>query len=303
MSPTVSADTMQPLRGRLRLGQPMGRYTSWRVGGPADRLYLPRDQEDLRQFLAHWRQGPVTWVGMGSNLLVRAGGIRGTVVIMAGALNDMQQVDQVTVRAGAGVSCAKLARFCANAGLAGAEFLAGVPGTLGGALAMNAGAHGGETWPLVKKVELLDADGNLQERVPADFQIGYRSVQGMADACFVAAELSLRPEDPAIVNRRIRDWLARRAETQPLDMPSCGSVFRNPPGDHAARLIETCGLKGRRIGGAQISEKHANFIVNTGTASPADIEMLIHEVGEIVEQRTGIRLHPEVRVLGEMDEK
>ncbi|MEW6611300.1 MAG: UDP-N-acetylmuramate dehydrogenase [Pseudomonadota bacterium] len=299
-APTAaSAGTPAPLRGRLRLGQPMSRYTSWRVGGPADRLYLPKDLADLQHFLRHWAVGPVTWVGLGSNLLVRDGGIRGTVVVTAGALSELRLLDERTVRAGAGVSCAKLARFCANAGLAGAEFLAGVPGTLGGALAMNAGAHGGETWRLVQAVETLDPHGQLQRRAPESFRIGYRSVEGLGDAWFAAAELRLNPDAPTAVNARIREWLERRSQTQPLELPSCGSVFRNPPGDHAARLIESCGLKGWRIGGAQVSEKHANFIVNLGDARAADIETLIRHVAATVEARCGVRLHPEVRVIGE----
>lgn len=288
-----------PLRGRLRLGQPMSRYTSWRVGGPADRLYLPKGLSDLIHFLQDWAVPPLSWVGLGSNLLVREGGIRGTVVVTAGALNELRILEDGSVRAGAGVSCAKLARFCANAGLAGAEFLAGVPGTFGGALAMNAGAHGGETWPLVQAVEVLTPAGELQRRAPDSFEIGYRSVQGLGDAWFVAGELQLQSDDPAVINQRLRAWLEKRAHTQPLDLPSCGSVFRNPPGDHAARLIEAAGLKGVRVGGAQISEKHANFIVNTGDAQASDIERLIGLVQERVREASGVMLRPEVRVLGE----
>lgn len=292
-------DTRTALRGRLRLGQPMSRYTSWRVGGPADRLYLPKDLADLQQFIRYWASPPLTWVGLGSNLLVRDGGIRGTVVVSAGALSELSLLDDHCVRVGAGVSGAKLARFCADAGLAGAEFLAGVPGTLGGALAMNAGAHGGETWDLVQAVETIDAHGDISRHTPASFSVGYRHVEGLQGHWFVAAELRLQPDDPAAVAARIRAWLAQREQTQPIDLPSCGSVFRNPPGDHAARLIESCGLKGFRIGGAEVSEKHANFIVNRGDASADHIERLITHLRDSVEAKTGLRLQPEVRIIGE----
>lgn len=294
-------DTQQgtALRGRLRLGQPMSRYTSWRVGGPADRLYLPKDLNDLQQFIRHWATAALTWVGLGSNLLVRDGGIRGSVVISVGALNELTLLDPHSVRVGAGVSGAKLARFCADAGLAGAEFLAGVPGTVGGALAMNAGAHGGETWDLVQAVETIDSQGDIARHAPSSFDVGYRHVDGLQGRWFVAAELRLQPDSPAAVTARMRAWLAQREQTQPIDLPSCGSVFRNPPGDHAARLIESCGLKGFRIGGAQVSEKHANFIVNRGDASADDIERLITHLRDRVEAQTGLRLQPEVRIIGE----
>lgn len=281
------------------MGEPMSRHTSWKTGGPADRFYIPGSRTDLAAFLRRFAVPPVHWVGMGSNLLVRDGGIRGTVVCLAGTLDELARSDTETVTAGAGVSGAKLAHFCAAEGLAGAEFFAGIPGTLGGCLAMNAGAHGTETWDLVEWVELMHPDGRLERRERDAFTVGYRAVSGQGDACFLAAGLRLRPEDPAAVLARLREWQDRRVATQPLEWPSCGSVFRNPPGDYAARLIEAAGLKGLRAGGAEVSKKHANFIVNRGGARSGEIETLVKTVQTQVRQHAGVHLEPEMRVMGE----
>jgi UDP-N-acetylmuramate dehydrogenase len=278
----------------------MSAHTSWRVGGPAERFYQPADLDDLALFLAGLPEDePLLWLGLGSNLLVRDGGIRGTVVFTLGALDELHRVGEQGLYAGAGVTCAKVARAAARAGLIGAEFLAGIPGTLGGALAMNAGAFGGETWSLVASVETLDRHGVRHRRTAEDYQVGYRSVQSPRQEWFVAAELVLEPGDVMAAQARIKELLARRGATQPTQQPSCGSVFRNPPGDHAARLIETAGLKGLRRGDAQVSEKHANFIVNLGAARAADIEALIHEVQNRVQATHGVRLETEVRMVGE----
>jgi len=289
-----------PLRGELLHDEPMARHTSWRAGGPAQRFYRPADADDLAQFLRGLpAQEPVFWIGLGSNLLVRDGGIRGTVVCTAGMLDALVLTAPDTVRAGAGVACAKVARFCTRHGLTGVEFLAGIPGTLGGALAMNAGAFGGEIWDAVAQAETVDRRGERHRRTPAEYDIGYRSVRGPADEWFLGAWLQLTPGDGAQATARIKDLLARRNATQPVQQPSCGSVFRNPPGDHAARIIEACGLKGTRIGGACVSDKHANFIVNTGDATAADIEALIEQVQAVVEQKHGVRLVREVHIVGE----
>ncbi len=296
------AESMSGLRGELSSNEAMSAHTSWRVGGPADQCYRPADLEDLRQFLATLAPAePVTWIGLGSNVLVRDGGIRGTVILPFGGLDTLEITATGRLRAGAGVACAKVARFAARAGLTGAEFLAGIPGTLGGALAMNAGAFGGETWPLVESVQTLDHRGDLHRRSRAEYRIGYRSVIGVENEWFVAAELQLPAGDSSAAQARIRSLLERRSATQPTRQPSCGSVFRNPPDDHAARLIESCGLKGEQIGGARVSHKHANFIVNLGAASAADIEALIRYVQEQVQQRHGIRLQTEVRIIGEFE--
>ena len=291
---------MSGLRGELRYDEPLAGYTSWRVGGPARRCYRPADLADLQQFLAGLEPDePLTWIGLGSNLLVRDGGVPGTVILPFGGLGGLELLDdKCSLRAGAGVACNKVARFAARAGLVGAEFLAGIPGTLGGALAMNAGAFGGETWPLVRRVETLDRRGGLHRRARSEFEVGYRKVRGPLDEWFVSAELVLEPGDAGAAATRIRCLLEKRAATQPTGVPSCGSGFRNPPNDFAARLIETAGLKGERIGRAQVSEKHANFIVNLGGARAEEIEALMRYVQERVAQVHGIRLEPEVRIVG-----
>ncbi len=294
------ASPISPLRGKLCLCEPLAGYTSWRVGGPAERLYKAADLSDLCVFL----QGLATheslfWLGLGSNLLVRDGGILGTVIATHGALQQLTQTGSQTLRVEVGVPCAKVARFSAAHGLAGAEFLAGIPGLMGGALAMNAGAWGDETWARVAVVETVDRHGNIHRRTSADYRIGYRTVQGMPEEWFVAAHLHLTPGDEKHVRARIRDLLAQRAETQPTGVASCGSVFRNPPGGYAARLIETAGLKGACIGAACVSTKHANFIINTGGATAANLEALIDLIRETVLKIHGVTLIPEVQIVGE----
>lgn len=317
------------LRGELLHDVPMRRHTSWRVGGNADRAYRPADLADLQMFLATLPPDePLYPVGLGSNLLVRDGGLRGTVLLMHGALTGLRLEAPEEIYAEAGVAGAKLARFAAQHGLCGAEFFAGIPGTLGGMLAMNAGCWGSETWNKVLRVQTINRRGELCSRTPADYEIGYRHValrekveggrekgvetipcEGSAicsspfrlpqEELFVSAILKLEPSDGAAARQAIKALLDKRMASQPLQLPNAGSVFRNPPGDHAARLIEQCGLKGKRIGGAQVSEKHANFIVNVGDASAADIETMIQEVQRIVAEKTGVVLHPEVKIIGE----
>lgn len=290
----------QSLRGELLLDEPLSGHTTWRVGGPARRFYRPADSADLVRFLQQLETDePLLWLGLGSNLLVRDGGFPGTVIATQGRLNRLEWRDGSRLYAEAGVSCAKVARTAARAGLCGVEFLAGIPGTLGGALAMNAGAFGGEIWDQVKQVETLDRYGEVRKRTPDDFDIGYRSVKGTAGEWFLSAELQLQSGDVSASQEVIRTLLDRRAATQPTSLLSCGSVFRNPTGNHAAKLIEAAGLKGTRIGGAQVSEKHANFIINTGDATAADIEALITKVQSEVEQRSGVLLVPEVHRVGE----
>jgi len=287
-------------RGELHYDEPMAAHCSWRTGGAARRFYQPADIADLCAFLRDLdRDEPLLWLGLGSNLLVRDGGFPGTVIATFGALATFEWLDDQTLRVGCGVTCSKVARLSARAGLVGAEFLAGIPGTMGGALAMNAGAFGGETWTSVVAVETVDHEGRLHTRHPDEYRIGYRSVTGPQGEWFVAAQLRLEPGDPAAAQERIRKLLAQRGASQPTQQYSCGSVFRNPPGDFAARLIETAGLKGTAIGGAVVSEKHANFIINSGNASAADIEALIGRVREQVEQVHGVVLETEVRIVGD----
>ncbi len=288
--------------GKLLLNEPLARYTSWRVGGCADRFYIAAGLDDLRAFL----QGlpadePITFIGLGSNLLVRDGGVRGTVVLMHNVLTGMKMEDDL-VYAESGVTCAKLAKFCAKESRQGAEFFAGIPGTLGGALAMNAGCYGSETWDTVKRVTTINRSGELHTRDAAEFVPTYRHIgMPVADEWFVAAWLELASGDAHEATQKIKALLAKRLASQPLNLPSAGSTFRNPEGDYAARLIEASGLKGYTIGGAQVSEKHANFIVNIGGATALDIELLIRHMRETVQQKQGVLLQQEVKVLGELE--
>src|SRR5256886_11701674 len=269
------------LRGILRLNEPMSKHVSWRAGGVAARAYTPADQADLAAFLVTLPRGePVCFVGLGSNLLVRDGGFRGTVVLMHSPHGAMR-LEGDLIYAEASVACPKVARFAATHGFEGAEFLAGVPGTAGGALAMNAGCYGSEIWDAVAKALTISRAGRLNERKPADFEVGYRRVALLGsklgeEEWFLAAWLRFRAGDQKRARARIKELLAKRIAEQPLDLPNAGSVFRNPPGKYAARLIEASGLKGYEIGGARISEKHANFIVNPkGKARASGIQALI----------------------------
>ena len=288
------------LRGKLLQREPMSKHTSWRVGGPADYFYVPADIEDLALFLKTLPpQQAIYWVGLGSNLLVRDGGLRGTVIATSGALSDLRKIGDTEVRVEVGVASAKVARFTVEQGLSGAQFFCGIPGTIGGALAMNAGAFGGETWDIVDTVETIDRHGQLRMRERADYLIGYRRVEGPAHEWFVAAHLHLRKGDVVDGKARIRSLLARRGQTQPTQMANAGSVFKNPPGDYAARLIEASGLKGACEGGACVSELHANFVINRGNATAANIEHLIERVREHVQRVQSVTLELEVRIVGE----
>ncbi len=292
-----------PLRGESRVDLPMARHVSWRAGGSVARAYFPADLEDLGAFLRQLRHDePLLFVGLGSNLLVRDGGFDGTAVFTHGALKALRLEASGLVYAEAGVASPKLARFAANHGLSGAEFLAGVPGTVGGALAMNAGCYGAETWDFVEKLLMLDRHGALIERAPADFTVGYRHVglNASCDEWFAGAWLRFPPGDKQAARDRIRGLLESRIKSQPLTLANAGSIFRNPPGDHAARLIEAAGLKGFAIGGARVSEKHSNFIVNPDSAATAsEIEMLIDHVRAVVGDKFGVDLRREVRIVGE----
>lgn len=302
---------MHGMRGEMRANEPMSKHTSWRAGGCAERYYIPADLADFVYFLQHSSaHEPVYVIGLGSNLLVRDGGLRGTVVAVHAQLNDLQWLEQDNlsglIYAGAGVACAKVARFAAKHDLVGAEFLAGIPGTIGGALAMNAGCFGSETWKIVERVQVVNHDGTVLVRQPEEYKIGYRSVKlqsisiNIAESeWFAGGYFRLLRGNQAESRQKIKQLLARRIDSQPLHQPNAGSVFRNPPGDYAARLIEVCGLKGQCIGGAMVSPKHANFIVNTGNASATDIEALILLVQDRVKKETGIELIQEVRIIGD----
>ena len=303
------SDQPKALRGVMRANEPMSRHVTWRAGGRARLFYQPADVLDLAAFLGTRDAGePVLFVGLGSNLLVRDGGFAGCVVFTHHSLIGIEVESEVATprgtlafRAGAGVPSPHLARFVAKHGGAGAEWLAGVPGTIGGALAMNAGCYGGETWNHVIAVETVDRSGTLRHRTPADYELGYRHVAARkgVEEWFVSAVFGFQPGDERAAMDRIKELLQKRVATQPLNQPNAGSVFRNPPGDHAARLIESCALKGFTVGGAQVSTKHANFIVNLGGASARDIESILVHVRDTVLAKTGVALIPEVRIVGD----
>jgi UDP-N-acetylmuramate dehydrogenase len=279
--------------------EPLRKHTSWRVGGPADLFYTPTSIPELQRVIAELPAGmPVHWLGLGSNLLVRDGGIRGAVIATGTLPRELERLDEQHVRASAGLACMLLAKRCVRWQLGPAAFFAGIPGTVGGALAMNAGAFGGETWTHVESVTTIDRGGRLHERARAEYEIDYRTVRGPANEWFVGATFRF-DHDASSSMGAIKELLARRNAAQPIGSPSCGSVFRNPSGDFAGRLIEQAGFKGRRHGGAMVSDKHANFILNTGTATAADIEALIGEVRAAVERTSGVQLELEVRVIGE----
>ncbi len=285
---------------RIRCDEPMSRHTSWHVGGPAEIFFTPEGRDDLAAFLRSLpAEVPLFWLGLGSNLLVRDGGIRGVVISTQGTLDRLDRRSETSVYGESGVACARIARQCVKWGLGPAAFFAGIPGTLGGALAMNAGAFDGETWRHVIELETIDRRGREHKRPATEYRVGYRRVETPApDEWFLAATLRFE-KGPAQSEAAVRDLLERRRATQPIGEWSCGSVFTNPPGDHAARLIEASGLKGAAVGGASVSSKHANFIINHGAASANDIESLIRRVQETVERAHGLTLRPEVRIVGE----
>ena len=284
----------------VRFDEPLARHTSWHVGGPADAFYTPKSADELAHFLAALpREIAVHWLGLGSNVLVRDRGVRGVVISLHLGLDRLERLDTTRVHADAGVPCARIARQCAKWRLGPAEFFAGIPGTVGGALAMNAGAWGGETWPRVAEVDVVDRAGVRRTRTAREYRYGYREVRApVAGEWFLAARFEFAPQ-PEASAERIRDLLLKRREQQPVGAWSGGSTFANPHGDHAARLIDSAGLKGFRIGGAVVSDKHANFLINEGAATAADLEQLIGHVQAEVERRHGIRLVPEVRIVGE----
>lgn len=286
------------MSGEIRYNESMANHTSWRTGGQVDRYCTPADIDDLSMLLKSLPENEkLLWMGLGSNTLVRDGGFRGTVIATQGVMSQLERRENNCVYVGAGVPDAKLARFCARENLSGAEFFAGIPGLVGGALAMNAGAFGGETWRHVVNVETINHQGEIHQRSPDDYSIAYRSVEGPKNEWFVSALLKFDTDMNESIN--IKQLLAKRAETQPTGTANCGSVFRNPDNDHAARLIEQCGLKGKRIGGAVVSEKHANFIINDQLATATDIEDLIEFVQKQVLDQTGISLQTEVHIVGE----
>ena len=284
----------------LQHNEPMSRHTSWRAGGPADLFFKPESVESLQNFLNELSvETPLHWVGLGSNLLVRDGGVRGAVICTLKLPAGISRINSTEVEVGAGTPCAIFARQCVRWRLGPAVFFAGIPGTIGGALAMNAGAFGSETWDHVERVDTIDRSGERRSRTAKEFEVGYRSINGAPQEWFLSATFSLGPDEAASMGD-VKRLLRKRGATQPLGKLSCGSVFRNPPGQFAAQLIEQAGLKGATSGDAIVSDKHANFIINRGSATAADIESLIGLVRDSVAEFSGTTLEPEVRIIGEL---
>ncbi|MDF2690703.1 MAG: murB [Gammaproteobacteria bacterium] len=287
-------------KGKLLTDVSLKQFTYWKIGGNAERFYWPVNLADLANFLKSLPENePLTFIGLGSNLLVMDAGVPGTVIVTQGALKEMTQIDSNKLRVEAGVACAQVARFAARYNMVEGEFFCGIPGTMGGALYMNAGAFGGETWQRVIEVETIDHLGNIHKRPAAEFTPHYRHIEGLKqNEWFVAAILEFELGDGQQSLEKIKAMLDKRSQTQPTGEPSCGSTFRNPPGNFAAKLIEQSGLKGTKIGGLQVSQKHANFLVNTGDASSQDALDLMALVQKTVHDKFGIDLIPEVKIIG-----
>lgn len=284
--------------GDLRFNEPMSKHTSLRVGGPAEQFFIPHSVEDLSIFLKTLDSNlPILWLGRGSNLLVRDGGLSGVVVATSKISNVIEKVEKYLVRVGASIPCTKFARQCIRWKLGPSEFFSGIPGTIGGALSMNAGAFGYETWDNVFEVHTINREGKIRTRNPKDFQVSYRNVLGPENEWFIEAKMLFDPKFEASMEKQ-KDIINARKNTQPIGLPSCGSVFQNPPGDFAARLIESANLKGYRIGGAEISSKHANFVINVGSATAEDIEKLILFMRKTVLKVHNVMLKKEVRIVG-----
>jgi len=301
----ISQQDLTNLRGKLIKNKSLATYTSWRVGGPAKYIYQPVDLDDLSLFLSLLpKQEPVIWLGAGTNILVRDIGIKGTVIVCKGILDNITcDSDSQLICAEANALSSKLSHFAVDLEFRGLEFLAGIPGTIGGALAMNAGAYNNEIWNYVEKVATIDRNGKRFIRKTNDFTFGYRNVKNKSSSnvqeWFTAGYFVLQKGNKKISLQIMCDWSNKRKSTQPLDLPNAGSVFKNPEEIYAARLIELCDLKGYRIGGACVSDKHANFIVNDQNATAADIENLIEYIADQVEQKTGIKLIQEIKVIGD----
>ncbi len=291
-------DRLPPVRGRLTADAPLAAVTWFRVGGTAEIMFRPADEADLAEFLAAKpRDVPVTVLGVASNLLVRDGGIPG-VVIRLGRAFVAVTTDGSSVYAGAGALDLNVALTCREAGIAGLEFLSGIPGTVGGALRMNAGAYGRDIKAVLRRAVALDGKGRRHEAATAALGLDYRTCAAPADWIFIAAEFVGASGDPAAIGRRMDEIQAAREASQPVRARTGGSTFANPPGHKAWELIDRAGCRGLTRGGAQVSEKHANFLINTGTATAADLEGLGEEVRRRVFENSGIVLDWEIKRVG-----
>jgi UDP-N-acetylmuramate dehydrogenase len=307
------------IKGLIKENEPMSKHTTWKVGGMAKIYFQPDDVIDLQNFLVllnqQQKQHDFLWLGLGSNVLVRDKGFNGIVINTFGKLKEIEifegstvkDKNNITVSAESGVSCSKFSREMAKAGLLGAEFFSGIPGSMGGAMAMNAGAFGNECWNHLSAVKTIDDQGLIYNRKSTDFSASYRQVEGLKTTAKGTREWFIKgffnyPQNMAKVldtKEKIKDLLEKRNQTQPVQYANAGSVFKNPKGDFAARLIESCGLKNYQIGHAKISEKHANFIINSGNATAEDIECLMERAQQQVLENFSIKLEPEIRIFGE----
>jgi UDP-N-acetylmuramate dehydrogenase len=302
MDERVKKELSATVQGRVRFDCPMDEHTTFRVGGKVDALCSVKGLPELRELLSYLRTEriPSMVIGKGSNLLVKDDGFRGVMIHLGGdlAVIERSSEDKTLLFAGGGVSLAHLLGFCQPEGVGGLEFLAGIPGTVGGAVAMNAGAWGWDMAGVVREIEVMTGEGNLTRKDRSGLDFSYRHLSIPPGSVIVRAGLRAREENPLKISSAVAANLKGKKAKQPLEYPSAGSVFKNPPNDHAGRLIDSAGLKGGRIGGAMISEKHANFILNTGGAKAADILSLAALARERVREKTGIDLELEIIVVG-----
>lgn len=289
--------TWQGMRGRIEHRYPLQKLNTWRIGGLAETVCWPESEEELREiwFKCQEQGIPFRLFGRGSNVLFPDEGLSGVTVISTGLAQSVWDSEWVTV--GAGYSLARLSQEAADRGLTGLEFARGIPGTVGGAVVMNAGAHGGSIRDILEEVKILAPEGEVQRLAKEDIQFGYRECSLRDQAIVLEGVFHLKPGDPDVIQATMSENLARRKAAQPLELPNAGSVFRNPPGGSAGRLIEEAGWKGKRLGGAQVSSKHANFIVNQGNATARDVLALIREIQKDVHHQFGVELKTEVRYI------
>lgn len=303
MDETQRRGLVEIMGENIQFDRAMSEYTTFRIGGKADAICFVQGLGELQQVFSYLNKEKIPYllVGKGSNLLVRDGGFKGAVIIMRGQLATIKQHEKNDrmVLAGGGLTLRDLVRFCSQRGLGGLEFLSGIPGTVGGAVTMNAGAFGRAMGDVVQQVDLVTPEGEFTSRNRSDLTFSYRESSIQEGSLVVRASLQCSQETSEIVSGRVAEYLTRRKVAQPLDYPSAGSVFRNPSNDHAGRLIEQAGLKGKKIGGAMISPKHANYIVNTGGAKAEDILRLMEMAKEKVREATGVELEPEIKVVGD----
>lgn len=294
--------SLQKLRGRLFQHELIAHYSAWRVGGPADLIYIPADIDDLSSFLETLPfNEPLFWMGSGSHVLIRDKGIDGAVIITRGGLDRITMLQSHIVRAEAGVKCMELARYTAQMGLTGLEFMICIPGTVGGSLAKNTGCYGGETWKKIHCVETINRAGQIQLRSPSEFTVMNRHVKGHREEWFVAGHFLLSFGDKNRSLADIRSLLEKHHVFHPREAENCGALFHHPSNECATRLIESCDLKKMSKGGAYISPKNANFIINDGTATVSDIETLMMHVSQVVEEKQHVRLIPDIQFIGNQE--